>query len=160
VLAGGVAAYHEGVFEYEVADRGLLITLLRCVGTISRDRLATRPWPAGPDVPTPDAQLLGTTSFSIGLRAGALAGDLPADWERFALPVRSTPARGGGTLPDRGSLLRVGGDAVLSSVRRREGGVEVRLWNPRADRAATARIGDRSMEIGPARIETLPVPSR
>ncbi len=77
VLAGGLAAFHEGVFEYEVAGAELLITLVRCVGTISRERLATRPWPAGPGVATPEAQMIGTTAFSIGVAASRGAG-LPA----------------------------------------------------------------------------------
>ncbi|MGH2576198.1 MAG: hypothetical protein ACRDG9_00375, partial [Actinomycetota bacterium] len=59
VLAGGIVAFHEGVFEYEVTEGELAITLLRCVGTISRQHLVTRPFAAGPDVATPDAQMLG-----------------------------------------------------------------------------------------------------
>ena len=44
----------------------MIVTLLRSVGTISRETLATRPWAAGPDVPTPDAQMIGETEFSLG----------------------------------------------------------------------------------------------
>lgn len=157
VLAGGLAAYHEGVFEYEVTGRELLVTLLRCVGTISRDRLATRPWAAGPGVATPDAQMIGTTEFRIGIRRGATPDDLLTDWERFALPIREAPAAGGGTLPATGSLLELSGDAVLSSVRRRDGSVEARLWNPRDDRPSRALLGGRDVVLGPAAIETFSV---
>jgi alpha-mannosidase len=155
VLAGGVAAYHEGVFEYEVTSDELVITLLRAVGTISRHSIATRPWPAGPEVATPDAQMLGTTAFSFGLRLGASPGDLMRDWERFALAIRGAPASGGGSLPGTGTLLEIGGDAVLSSVRRTDDQVAVRLWNPWRDRAVFARVAGRAIELAPAEIATV-----
>ena len=155
VMAGGVGLLHEGVFEYEVTGRELALTLLRCVGTISKERLATRPWSAGPDVPTPDAQAIGITAFAVGLLPGAGREDLLAAWERFALPLREGPAVGGGGLPSVGRLLDLAGDATLSSVRRVNGEVRVRLWNPRTDRAVRADLAGRSLELGPARIETL-----
>jgi len=155
VLAGGIAAFHEGVFEYEVADGELAITLLRCVGTISRQHLATRPFAAGPDVPTPDAQMLGTTRFELGLQRGARHSELMADWERFALPLLEVPTMGGGTLPASGTLLDVWGDAVLSNVRRKDGILEVRLWNPSAERSVKERVAGKAATIGPARIQTI-----
>jgi glycosyl hydrolase family 38/alpha mannosidase-like protein len=155
VLAGEIAAFHEGVFEYEVDEGELAITLLRCVGTISKQHLATRPFAAGPDVPTPDAQMAGTTMFELGLAAGATSEGLMADWERFALPLREVPTMGGGTLPSSGSLLAVDGDAVLSNVRRKDGVLQVRLWNPSPRRPASARVAGRTGTIGPARIETI-----
>jgi alpha-mannosidase len=156
VSAGGTAVFHEGVFEYEVAGHALAVTLLRCVGTISRQTLSTRPFPAGPDVPTPLAQMLGETSFALGLWAGATVDRLLANWERFALPIVSAAAHGGGTLPATGTLLELTGDAELSNVRRRrDGRVEVRLWNPRRDAPARAVVAGRDVQLGPARIETV-----
>jgi hypothetical protein len=155
VLAGGVAAFHEGVFEYEVGDGELAITLLRSVGTISRQHLATRPFAAGPDVPTPDAQILGSTGFELALQRGARHSELMVNWERFALPLLEVSTTGGGTLPASGTLLAVDGDAVLSNVRRRDGMLEVRLWNPSAERSANVRVAGKAATIGPARIETI-----
>jgi alpha-mannosidase len=155
VLAADRAAYHEGVVEYEVTGEALALTLLRAVGTISRDSMPTRPWAAGPGVETPEAQLLGTTAFALGIRAGAAAADLLADWEQFALPLASAEVPGGGDLPATGSLLELEGPARLSNVRRREGRAEVRLWNDRADRPVVARVDGRTVELGPARIETV-----
>ncbi|MFB3737996.1 MAG: hypothetical protein ACE14W_03395 [Candidatus Velamenicoccus archaeovorus] len=155
VLAGGVAVYDEGVVEYEVTGDELAVTLLRAVGTISRDHLATRPFPAGPDVPTPQAQSIGRSAFALGLQAPAERDGLLPAWERFALPLLEVPAPGGGDLPDDGTLLEVTGQAVLSSVRRRDGHLEVRLWNPRKDRAVEAVVGGRAVRLGPARIETV-----
>jgi hypothetical protein len=157
VLAGDRAAYHEGVFEYEVGDDVLAITLLRAVGTISRDTMPTRPWAAGPNVVTPEAQLIGPSAFAIGLRAGAERDELLSDWERFALPLLQASTSGGGDLPRTGALLDIAGDAQLSSVRRHDGHLEVRLWNDREDRAIEAVVGGRIVSLGPARIETFAI---
>lgn len=156
--AGGVTGFHEGVFEYEVMGRDLFITLLRCVGTISRERLATRPWAAGPDVPTPEAQMLGRTEFRLGLRAGGDERTVLGAWERFALPILEVAASGGGPLEPSGSLLEIDGDAELSNVRRHQGALQVRLWNPDAGRATVARVNRRRIRLGPAAIETVSLP--
>jgi alpha-mannosidase len=157
VLAGGTAVFHEGVFEYEiVGGREIAVTLLRCVGTISRQGLATRPWPAGPGTPTPGAQMLGETAFSLGIQVGAEREGVLRSWERFALPLLETTTNGAGAFPPVGSLLEVSDvDVELSTVRRRDGVVEVRVWNPHADRAACATIARRPVTVGPAGIATL-----
>jgi alpha-mannosidase len=161
VMASDTAVFHEGVFEYEVIDgRELAITLLRCVGTISRERMATRPWPAGPATPTPNAQMLGETSFALGIWPGASIEDLLRTWERFTLPIVDATAGGTGVLPSVGSLLEVGGDAELSSVRRRDGVLEVCVWNPHWDAPADAVAGDRRVELGPAAISRVGVGRR
>jgi alpha-mannosidase len=151
VLAGGLAVLAEGVFEYEVVREGALaITLLRCVGTISRRGLATRPQGAGPDVATPEAQLIGETALSLAVAPSAEPADLLPAWERFALPLRSAQAAGGGTLPRTGSLLEIEG-AALSAVRRRRGVVEAHIWNP-AQTPVTAAVEGKTVALGPAEI--------
>jgi alpha-mannosidase len=66
VTASDVTVLGEGVFEYEIMDGNeIAVTLLRAVGCISRETLATRPWAAGPSTPTPNAQMLGDTGFSL-----------------------------------------------------------------------------------------------
>jgi Glycosyl hydrolases family 38 N-terminal domain/Alpha mannosidase middle domain len=154
-LAGGTAVFHEGVFEYEVVPEPgeLTVTLLRSVGTISRGAMATRPGPAGPDIATPEGQMIGATPFVLGLLPRARPDDLLSSWERFALPLMRSEARGGGDLPARGSLLLVEG-AELSAVRRVDGEVQVRVWNP-SMRSRRARIDDQRLDLGPARIETV-----
>src|SRR6266540_1540694 len=156
VLAGGVAVLAAGVIEYEVVSgRELAVTLLRCVGTISRAGMATRPAPAGPDVPTPEAQMIGRTRLALAVLRGARPADLVPAWERFALPLRSVPATGGGRLPASGTLLDVRG-AALSSVRRRGDAVEARIWNPSAAEAE-ASVDGATVRLGPAGIETVRV---
>ncbi|HXF58079.1 MAG TPA: hypothetical protein VNO34_11020 [Actinomycetota bacterium] len=158
VLSGGVAVLAEGVFEYEVAEEppALAVTLLRCVGTISRPSLATRPWPAGPDVPTPQAQMVGETAFSLGLLPGARREELLPAWERFALPLLEAPARGGGHLPPVGRLLEVAG-AELSAVRRVDGELEVRVWNSDL-RPREARVGGRALALRGAEVRDVRLP--
>ena len=121
VMAGSTAVFSHGVFEYELTGGELAVTLLRCVGTISRGFLSTRPLAAGPDVATPLAQMIGDTTFSLGVEANARASELQADYERFALPLSVTTSTGGGRLAKTGALLEITGDAQISNVRRRDG---------------------------------------
>jgi len=156
VLAGNVAVIQQGVFEYEVIEDPpeLAITLLRSVGTISRPQIATRGWAAGPDIATPDAQMRGDrNSFFIWLRRGLRPEQLSRAWEEATISLHGAEAKGGGDLPDSGSLLEVDG-AELSSVRRVDGVVEVRVWNP-SDEPREARVAGRTVRLGPARIETI-----
>jgi len=159
VLVGGVAAFQDGVFEYEVIPNPpeLAITVLRSVGTISRPEIATRGWAAGPDILTPDAQMRGFHSFSLTLRRGIEAEELSRAWDEVTMDGGGgvAEAPGGGNLPDRGSLLDIQG-AELSSVRKVGGVVEVRIWNPSTE-TRDVRVGDRSIRLGPARIETIPL---
>jgi alpha-mannosidase len=148
--------FGEGVFEYEVVDgRELAVTLLRCVGVISKEKLATRPWPAGPTTPTPNAQMIGKTDFVLGVWPHAEQDALLRAWERFGLPIAEAPARGGGALPSSGSLMPVDGDVELSSVRRGDGGRLVTVWNAQRDRPVDAALDGRQLHVGAAKIARL-----
>jgi mannosylglycerate hydrolase len=63
----GLAIINQGLPEYEVRrdaeGAAICLTLLRCVGWLSRDDYPTRPYNAGPQLPTPDAQCLGVHEF-------------------------------------------------------------------------------------------------
>jgi len=157
-LAGDTAVLHEGVFEYEVvAGRELAITLLRCVGTISRGSMATRPWAAGPDVKTPLAQMLGETAFALGVWPRATREGLPERWERFALPIAEAPAPGTGTGSSEATFIELGGEAALSGIRWKDGRLEVRVWNPFADRECSAHVEREEHVLRPAEIRTVVV---
>jgi alpha-mannosidase len=162
VMAGGRALLHEGVVEYEVIEPAadapagaLALTLLRSVGCISREALATRPFDAGPGTPTPLAQMLGETAFAIGLVPRARREDLLDAWERFAIPLAEAPAAGGGNLPASGILTSIEGEARLSSIRRVDGALEVRLWNPWTDRPVDTTVAGSRHRLDPARILTV-----
>jgi alpha-mannosidase len=157
--AAGVAVFRPGVFEYEVLPDPpeLAVTLLRCAGTISRPGFDTRKGPAGPDIATPDAQMFGEHAFRLSIRRNVSREALPSAWEEDMLPLRALRSEGGGDLADRGSLLEIDG-AELSSVRRVAGGaIEARIWNPSME-PRTARVADREVILGPARIETVRLP--
>ena len=75
-----LAVLMAGFFEYELEQGGdLLVTLLRCVGQLSREDLPTRPGHAGWPTPTPGAQCLGRERVQV-----ALAPVPAADLERVA----------------------------------------------------------------------------
>jgi 2-O-(6-phospho-alpha-D-mannosyl)-D-glycerate hydrolase len=156
--AGGVAVFRPGVFEYEILPDPpeLAVTLLRCVGTISRPGFDTRKGPAGPDIATPEAQMIGEYVFRLSIRRNVSREALPSAWEEHMLPLRALRSESGGDLPDRGSLLEIDG-AELSSVRRIAGAIEARIWNPSME-PRTARVADREVVLGPARIETVRLP--
>ena len=60
---------HEGHPRVRGVREGLRLTLLRCVGTISRPAgLPTRPLAAGPEIATPDGQCRGRHVFEYALR--------------------------------------------------------------------------------------------
>ena len=122
VLAGGVGCILPGPFEYELlADGHLAVTLLRCVGRISRGDLRNRPTNAGPEVATPGGQLLGRHHFELALLPGAADHLEVARWaDVFCHPLAPAPI--GLAAPPKlsgrptemvSALRRVGGRAQL-----------------------------------------------
>ena len=70
----GLAVFSRGLPEYEILRNGtaeIAVTLLRCVGSLSRGDLLTRPGHAGMDLPTPDAQCPGQHTFELAVRPHA-----------------------------------------------------------------------------------------
>jgi alpha-mannosidase len=90
----------------------IALTLLRCVGWLSRDDFRTRQGPAGPLLATPDAQMPGEWDFdySIILTDERISSGRHA-WS-FASPLRaSTTNLHAGALPPSGSFVRVDNSA-------------------------------------------------
>ena len=141
----GLAVFHRGTPEYElVGGRDLAVTLLRCVGWLSRQDLSTRSGPAGPALEAPGAQLLGEHTLRLAVyphdgdwRAGAV--DEAA--ERFGLPLRSAGLRGhAGKLAPAGSALRVEPSSVrLTALTTFDRRTECRVHNA-AGAAVTAQL--------------------
>jgi len=172
VQAGGLTVVHDGVLEYELVDiqdgnaHAIALTLARCTGLLSQAPMTTRPLPAGPIVPAEGAQLQKLIRAHYGVHVGdadpyALADDLLS-------PLLVTRAAGG-TRPAEGQALDVDG-AVVSSLRRVGGRVELRVFNP-SDDITTVTVDGRSgwlvdlrgralepftgsFELGPWRIAT------
>ncbi len=68
----GLMIANRGLPEVEVlklpdGNAEIAVTLLRCVGWLSRDDLSTRPGHAGPSMETPEAQMPGTWSFDYAV---------------------------------------------------------------------------------------------
>jgi mannosylglycerate hydrolase len=129
VAVGGLALYTTGMPEYEVTEDGALaLTLLRCVGWLSRGDLSSRGGNAGPQLPVPGAQCPGVNRFAYALELGE-----PADAEllrrsqdhRFAF-VAGRPG------VDLRGPLDIDGDVVVTALKGAEDGdgVVLRACNP------------------------------
>ncbi len=141
VRAGGLTVVHEGLPEYELVDiddgraHTLAITLVRSTGMLSQGPMATRPFPAGPLDRLEGAQLQKPLTLRYAVHVGDRDPYELVD-EAF-LPLLVTEA-GGGDGPRTGQALEVSG-AVVSSVTRVGGSLQVRLFNPR-DAATVVRL--------------------
>jgi alpha-mannosidase len=145
----GAILIADGLPEFEVvsSDEGaaIAVTLLRCVGDLSRNDLATRRGHAGPGLRTPGAQCPGTHEFALTFvpRAAPPAGDVLYALARVALlPPRVHPAAAGdGQLPARSSFFTMAAhgasSAVLSACKLADDrrSAIVRFFNPSQDAA-------------------------
>jgi alpha-mannosidase len=135
----GLMLLNRGLPEYEaLAGQGqgvtLALTLLRCVGWLSRGDLHNRPAHAGPAEPTPEAQCPGEHTFHYALvpHSGNYLTSIH-EAAAFAAPLRavSTSAHEG-PLPPQSSFVDVSPAAVVISAIKppEEGnGLIVRLYN-------------------------------
>ncbi|HDI11483.1 MAG TPA: hypothetical protein ENF77_04105 [Candidatus Acetothermia bacterium] len=145
---GGFVVFNRGLPEYEVAPEGTIyLTLLRCVGWLSRGDLSTRRGHAGPPYETPEAQCPGKHTFRYAVytyqgcweEAGVLrmaqafiAPPIAISWERTE------------SIGER-TFLFLDPDAVLLSAVKppEEGeGIVIRIYNP------TARYLEAVLRVG------------
>ncbi|HET7488513.1 MAG TPA: glycoside hydrolase family 38 C-terminal domain-containing protein [Acidimicrobiales bacterium] len=145
VQAGGLTVVHEGLLEYELVDVAggtagtLALTLLRATGMLSRVEMSMRPLPAGPPDRLEGPQLLGPVEARYAVHVGD--ADPYALVDDAFLPLFPVAA-GGGSLPASGSHLAVAG-AEVSSLQRRNGALELRVFNPSPE-PTTVRVDGRS----------------
>ena len=128
VALGPLVLLTKGLPEYEASPDGLRLTLLRCVGTISRPPgLPTRPVAAGPEIATPEGQCRGTQVLEYALR---FDGDALSDAEllRASQDYRTDFLRG----DPFESPLELAGDVVFSCLKAAEDGkgLVLRVFNP------------------------------
>ena len=128
VALGPLVLLTKGIPEYEAGQDGLRLTLLRCVGMISRPSgLPTRPFAAGPDIATPEGQCLGRHVFEYALR---LDGDRlsNAALVRTSQDYRTDFLRGDPFEPP----FALGGEVVFSCLKAAENGrgIVLRVFNP------------------------------
>ncbi|MDP2675963.1 MAG: glycoside hydrolase family 38 C-terminal domain-containing protein [Dehalococcoidia bacterium] len=153
----GLMVANRGLPEYEALpeDDGtvtIALTLLRCVGWLSRSDLRTRRGPAGPSLETPGAQMPGRWTFHYTLipHAGGWEAAFRAA-HSFARPLSAVRSRGGsGSLPAAASLLEIEPPSlVLSALKTAEDGdgVVARVYNT-ADAPVTGSLGLLSPHAG------------
>lgn len=149
VALGPLALLSKGLPEYEARAAGggaeLCLTLLRCVGLISRPSgvLATRPNAAGPQVETPDGQCLGRHELEYALLFDADALDdvaLLRASQGYRHEVVVAPMQAEFDPP-----LEVAGDVVFSCLKGAEDGdgLILRCFNP-GDSPVTGRVTARA----------------
>jgi len=150
----GLMIANRGLPEVEVLKREdgiaeIALTLLRCVGWLSRDDLFTRPGHAGPGMETPDAQMPGTWGFDYAVipHVKGQTSPYPLSYN-FEVPLRAA-ATGlhYGIMPSSGSFIDVESTGfVVSSIKETEDGrgwlvrgynttsnpipVSIRPWKP------------------------------
>ena len=127
----GLALLNKGLPEYE-ARRGdggrveLLLTLLRCVGWLSRGDVSSRPNNAGPGLPTPEAQCQGMHEFEYALypfEGSVDRAQLAREAEAYAVGARGVQPDGRrrARLPEECAFLTVEpGALVVTAVKKCE----------------------------------------
>ena len=127
-LAGLMIA-NRGLPEVEVRPTAngseIALTLMRCVGWLSRDDFPNRRGHAGPGLETPGAQMPGRHLFAYSILPHA--GDWQQAYRRaheFTRPARAVPATlHRGHMPSSASLVSVhGGDFLVTAVKQAERG--------------------------------------
>ncbi|MBI3961908.1 MAG: hypothetical protein HY335_04070 [Deinococcus sp.] len=146
----GFALLNRGLPEYEAIREAngqitLALTLLRCVGYLSRPDLLNRPGNAGPGFAAPGAQCPGqhTFHYAIYLHQGTWEQGVLPEAHSFNQPLRATLAtKQQGTLPLEQSFLQVEPEQlVVSALKRAEHGqgLILRVYNP-TNQAVPARL--------------------
>ncbi len=154
----GVLIANKGLYEMQAlrnktGNSEIAVTLLRCVGWLSRDDIPLRLHHAGPGFPTPGAQEMGEHTFEMafipfndGWESGihsAYLLDTPYDLEM--LPLHS------GFLPNSSSIVKLEkGNFILSTIKTANNGSGwiVRGYNPTSDKQeVTLQIGHRFSSI-------------
>jgi alpha-mannosidase len=142
----GLTIGNTGLPEYEALDTPdgatIAVTLLRCVGWLSRSDISSRRGGAGPQIRTPGAQLHGRHVFDYCIIPHdgdwQAAGAHTLAYQRLR-PMRARWSRHGlGRIEAEGSLLKVDSPAFnVSAIKRAEDGdgVIVRLYNITNDNA-------------------------
>ena len=138
----GLAILNKGLPEYEVTPEGeIYLTLLRSVGWLSRNDLATRTGLAGPALATPEAHCLGKQVFEYAIvpyegswREAGMYREAEAYWlplEARAVQRRDEKQESSTGGPPAPFVEIEGEDAVLSTLKKAvdKDGLILRLFN-------------------------------
>jgi alpha-mannosidase len=142
----GLTVINQGLPEYEVRrdpdGSTVCLTLLRCVGWLSRGDYPTRPYNAGPQVPAPDAQCQGIHEFryaALPHRGTWMSAQVWMQAHHHNAPPRVlVTGQHDGHRPPEFSFLAVDNPAIaLSAVKKAErtDALIVRVYNTTSDPA-------------------------
>ena len=144
----GIALLNQGLPEYEVIPENntIALTLLRCIGWLSRGDLEYRKENAGPSFPTPEAQCLGEHIFYYALIPHQGSWDdacISRKTRQYKTKILTKQLKNQpGNLSDKFSFIELKGDYLeISALKKHEfeDKLVVRVYNP-ADRETTGKI--------------------
>jgi alpha-mannosidase len=157
VAAGRLTLFTRGLAEYEALPRtdgsvDLALTLLRCVGWLSRNDLSNRFHHAGPALETPEAQCRGTHVFEYALSLRGESSD--PELVRAAHDYRFDPAVGPPGIELGGTLELRGDSFCLAALKGAEDGdgLVARVYNPGGE-PARVTVGGTQFSVERARMD-------
>jgi alpha-mannosidase/mannosylglycerate hydrolase len=159
VARGGCLLLAPGLPEAELDDGGVLITVMRAVGWMSRADLRTRPGRASPAIPVPGAQCPNGVTAHIALLPDPV--DHVSRWaalESFELAPVLVAAGDRPVLAADTPFVEVT-DAVMTAMKPGDDGVGVvwRLWNPtKTTSSAELRIAVAALELRECDLDETP----
>jgi len=144
----GLALLNQGLPEYEIMpdNNTIVLTLLRCVGWLSRGDLEYRKENAGPSFATPGAQCLGENIFSYALIPHQSSWDdarIPQKTRQYKTKILTRQLENqSGNLTSSFSFIQLEGKHLeISAIKKHEfeDKLVVRVYNP-TDREITGKI--------------------
>jgi alpha-mannosidase len=117
----GATLISDGLAEYEATENGgLMVTLVRAVGALSRNNLPERPGHAGWPAPTPKAQSLGRYAAQLALllhgsRAAETVDAIEHAADDALLPLEGRTVRSPRKLPPPSLGAELGGTGLAFS---------------------------------------------
>ena len=144
----GLAILNKGLPEYEIIpdNNTIALTLLRCVGWLSRWDLENKRGNAGPSLPTPEAQCLGENIFSYALiphQGNWAEARIPQKTKQYKTRVLTKQLKNQpGNLSDKYSFIQLEGEHLeISAIKKHEfeDKLVVRVYNP-TDKETNGKI--------------------
>jgi len=144
----GLAVLNQGLPEYEIIPENntIALTLLRCVGWLSRGDLEYKKGNAGPSFATPEAQCLGENTFSYALIPHKGSWDdarISQKTKQYKTKVLTKQLKNQpGNLSDKYSFIELEGEHLeISAIKKSEfkDKLVVRIYNP-TNRETTGKI--------------------
>jgi mannosylglycerate hydrolase len=144
----GLAVLNRGLPEYEIIPENntISLTLLRCIGWLSRGDLKYRKENAGPSLPTPEAQCLGENTFSYAViphQGGWVEARISQNTKQYKTRVLTKQLKSQqGNMPSNFSFIQLEGEHLeISAIKKHdfEDKLVVRVYNP-TNRETTGKI--------------------